>query len=205
MAWGGVAARWCADGGWRDAQAAASQWPSRQTAGWTVHKHSSSCCVVIQTGRALLRFLYTPLHPHPSLSPSQPPPPSTISREVGDGNINFVYIVTGPAGALCLKQSLPYVRMVGAGWPLTQARLAVEVEALRTQARLCPRHVPAVYTFDRALAVVGMQCVPPPHTILRGALVRGEVFPRLSEHVAHFLAATLFNTSFLALSPQAFQ
>uniref|UniRef100_A0A1D1ZU24 Methylthioribose-1-phosphate isomerase n=1 Tax=Auxenochlorella protothecoides TaxID=3075 RepID=A0A1D1ZU24_AUXPR len=135
--------------------------------------------------------------------------PSTASewdvREVGDGNINFVYIVTGPAGALCLKQSLPYVRMVGAGWPLTQARLAVEVEALRTQARLCPRHVPAVYTFDRALAVVGMQCVPPPHTILRGALVRGEVFPRLSEHVAHFLAATLFNTSFLALSPQAFQ
>lgn len=142
----------------------------------------------------------------PSLPlPLPTPSPSTISREVGDGNINFVYIVTGPAGALCLKQSLPYVRMVGAGWPLTQARLAVEVEALRTQARLCPRHVPAVYTFDRALAVVGMQCVPPPHTILRGALVRGEVFPRLSEHVAHFLAATLFNTSFLALSPQAFQ
>lgn len=42
--------------------------------------------------------------------------------EVGDGNINFVYILSGPAGALCLKQALPYVRCVGEGWPLTQVR-----------------------------------------------------------------------------------
>ena len=41
-------------------------------------------------------------------------------REVGDGNINFVYILEGPAGALCLKQALPYVRVVGEDWPLTQ-------------------------------------------------------------------------------------
>ncbi len=41
-------------------------------------------------------------------------------KEVGDGNINFVYIVEGPAGALCVKQSLPFVRCVGDGWPLTQ-------------------------------------------------------------------------------------
>ena len=41
-------------------------------------------------------------------------------REVGDGNINFVYIVEGPTGALCVKQSLPFVRCVGDSWPLTQ-------------------------------------------------------------------------------------
>lgn len=42
--------------------------------------------------------------------------------EVGDGNINFVYILSGPAGQLCLKQALPFVRCVGEGWPLTQVR-----------------------------------------------------------------------------------
>ena len=40
--------------------------------------------------------------------------------QVGDGNINFVFIVEGPAGALCIKQALPYVRCVGESWPLTQ-------------------------------------------------------------------------------------
>ena len=41
-------------------------------------------------------------------------------QEVGDGNINFVYIVKGPGGAVCLKQGLPFVR-IAQDWPLTQA------------------------------------------------------------------------------------
>ena len=43
--------------------------------------------------------------------------------EVGDGNINFVYIVKGPTGAVCLKQGLPFVRIAGDSWPLTQVGL----------------------------------------------------------------------------------
>ncbi len=39
---------------------------------------------------------------------------------MGDGNINFVYILEGPAGALCVKQALPYVRCIGESWPLSQ-------------------------------------------------------------------------------------
>jgi 5-methylthioribose kinase len=42
---------------------------------------------------------------------------------VGDGNINFVYIVEGPNGGVCVKQALPYVRCVGESWPLTQVRM----------------------------------------------------------------------------------
>ncbi len=44
--------------------------------------------------------------------------------QVGDGNINFVFIVEGPAGGICVKQALPYVRCVGESWPLTQVRRA---------------------------------------------------------------------------------
>ena len=43
-------------------------------------------------------------------------------REVGDGNINYVYIVEGPAGGLVLKQGLPYLR-IAHDWPLTQVLL----------------------------------------------------------------------------------
>ncbi len=52
-----------------------------------------------------------------------PPGPGGYAvREVGDGNINFVWILQGAQGALVLKQSLPFVRCVGESWPLTQVR-----------------------------------------------------------------------------------
>ena len=55
-------------------------------------------------------------------------------REVGDGNINFVYIVEGPAGALCVKQGPPYVRIMQS-WALTQVNIipaCTEANALPT-------------------------------------------------------------------------
>ena len=49
-------------------------------------------------------------------------PPSATHvqvREVGDGNINFVFILEGPGGALCVKQGHAYVRIMKS-WALTQ-------------------------------------------------------------------------------------
>jgi hypothetical protein len=42
---------------------------------------------------------------------------------VGDGNINYVYVLEGPAGSLCLKQGHPYVRIMKS-WKLTQVTSA---------------------------------------------------------------------------------
>ena len=43
--------------------------------------------------------------------------------EVGDGNLNLVFVCKdGNGDGICLKQSLPYVRLVGEGWPLTPER-----------------------------------------------------------------------------------
>lgn len=40
-------------------------------------------------------------------------------REVGDGNINYVFIIEGPKGSLVIKQGLDYIRIVK-DWKLTQ-------------------------------------------------------------------------------------
>lgn len=45
------------------------------------------------------------------------------SGEIGDGNINYVYVVEGPKGAVVVKQGLPYIRCVGESWPLSQASI----------------------------------------------------------------------------------
>ena len=44
-------------------------------------------------------------------------------REIGDGNLNLVFLLGDATGrGLVLKQALPYVRMTGEGWPMTPER-----------------------------------------------------------------------------------
>jgi 5-methylthioribose kinase len=71
-------------------------------------------------------------------------PDTWTTREVGDGNINFVYIVQGQSDAIVVKQALPYVRCVGESWPLTPDRARLEAEALMEGASHCPTNVPKV-------------------------------------------------------------
>ena len=59
-------------------------------------------------------------------------------REVGDGNLNLVFIVEGPTGGLVVKQALPYVRLVGESWPLPLERSWYEYNALVEEARYAP-------------------------------------------------------------------
>jgi 5-methylthioribose kinase len=119
--------------------------------------------------------------------------------EVGDGNINFVYIIHGPAGSLCVKQALPYVRCVGEDWPLSQDRIRIEAAALMEEAKHCPAHVPKLYHFDATMSVLVMQYLPPPHVILRRGVIEGEMYPALGGQLAQLLAKMLFKTSLLAL------
>ncbi|XBI59862.1 hypothetical protein VPH35_040867 [Triticum aestivum] len=118
-------------------------------------------------------------------------------KEVGDGNLNFVYIVTSDAGSVVVKQALPYIRCVGDSWPMTRERAYFEASALREHGRLCPDHVPEVYHFDRAMSLIGMRYIKPPHIILRKGLIAGVEYPLLAEHMADYMAKTLFFTSLL--------
>jgi 5-methylthioribose kinase len=127
-----------------------------------------------------------------------PPGGWTIS-EVGDGNLNLVFIVKGSAGGIAVKQALPYVRLVGESWPLPLSRSHYECRALRHQARLAPKLVPAVLHQNEALALVAMELLEP-HIIMRKGLVAGTIYPRFVDDITTFLARTLFFSSDLAVS-----
>src|SRR5579885_3504090 len=75
-------------------------------------------------------------------------------REVGDGNLNLVFIVEGPAGSVVVKQALPYVRLVGESWPLPLERSWFEYNALVEHARYAPRLTPKIFHFDREQAMI---------------------------------------------------
>ncbi|KAL2477305.1 Methylthioribose kinase [Forsythia ovata] len=121
-------------------------------------------------------------------------------KEVGDGNLNFVYIVISPSGSFVIKQALPYIRLIGESWPLTKDRAYFEATTLKEHGRLCPDHVPEVYHFDRLMSLIGMRYIEPPHIILRKGLIAGIEYPLLAEHISDYMAKTLFYTSLLYLT-----
>ncbi|WP_119270937.1 S-methyl-5-thioribose kinase [Taklimakanibacter deserti] len=118
-------------------------------------------------------------------------------EEVGDGNLNLVFIVRSPKTAVVVKQALPYVRLVGDSWPLPLSRSYYEHMALVEQGKHAPKLVPKVYHFDRNLALIVMEYLSP-HIIMRKGLIRGIEYPLFASHIAEFMAQTLFNTSPLA-------
>lgn len=114
--------------------------------------------------------------------------------EVGDGNLNLVFIIKGPKGGLVVKQALPYVRLVGESWPLPLDRAYFEYQALKVQTECAPHLVPKLYHFDTMLAATVMELLSP-HIILRKGLIKGIRYPKLSKDLAEFCALNLFKTS----------
>lgn len=122
--------------------------------------------------------------------------------EVGDGNLNFVYIVSGRENIqIVIKQALPFVRCFGEDWPLTLDRAMYENEALREHQALAGKHlVPTVYNFDKQNAIIAMEYILPPSIILRKHLINGTKLPKIATDLGNYMAKTLFHTSALALS-----
>lgn len=126
-------------------------------------------------------------------------PASWEIREVGDGNLNLVFIVTGATGSVVVKQALPYVRMVGESWPLPLYRAHFEYYALVRQAKRAPGIAPEVFYFDKPQALIVMEYLYP-HTILRRKLIKGERVAQLGETIGRFCARTAFRGSELSLA-----
>lgn len=120
-------------------------------------------------------------------------------REVGDGNLNLVFIVEGDKGAAIVKQALPYVRLVGDSWPLPLKRAFFEYHALKRQAERDPGRVPEIYHFDETQALIIMEFLSP-HIILRQALIEARALPDLATDLGRYLARTLFRGSDLSMT-----
>ncbi|WP_375314385.1 S-methyl-5-thioribose kinase [Bradyrhizobium sp. A5] len=126
-------------------------------------------------------------------------PVSWSITEVGDGNLNLVFIVKGDRGGVAVKQALPYVRLVGESWPLPLSRAHYEFLALSRQAELAPGLVPALLHHNETLALTVMELLEP-HIIMRKGLVAATQYPRFVDDITTFMARTLYFTSDLVVS-----
>ena len=119
--------------------------------------------------------------------------------EIGDGNLNFVYIVKSDKKSIILKQAVPFLRCVGEEYPLSRIRMSFEIEALKIEKKICHDLVPEIFYSSHDMSLVVMQNLDN-HKILRGEMIERKIFPLLSEHISDFLADTLFYTSDFYLS-----
>lgn len=125
-------------------------------------------------------------------------------REVGDGNLNLVFVVRDDPDrpGIVLKQSLPYVRVHGESWPLTIERVRHEADAYRAYAPFAGDVIPYIHGFDADGYVLAMEDLATLR-IWRGALNDGEVHDGAAEALGRFVARIAFWTSDAALDPEA--
>ncbi|MBZ9936215.1 S-methyl-5-thioribose kinase [Mesorhizobium sp. BR1-1-16] len=114
--------------------------------------------------------------------------------EVGDGNLNLVFLIDGPDGSLCVKQSLPYVRAAGESWPLPLDRAFFEQSYYRAVAPVSEGLTPRFYYYQPELYALVMERLSP-HIILRRGLIEGRRYPGAAAAVAEFAARATFATS----------
>ena len=126
----------------------------------------------------------------------------TEVNEVGDGNLNLVFIVSDSSGrSVVLKQALPYVRLVGPDWPMTPHRAAKEANALATHSALTPGLVPQTFFYDHERFIIGMEDLSD-FRVWRGALMEGLRHEGVASQMGDYVAHVAFGTSVLAVDAE---
>lgn len=121
--------------------------------------------------------------------------------EIGDGNLNVVYRVSGPDRSVIVKQAPPYLRVVGDAWPLTQDRVRIEAECLRLHGGLAPGRVPDLLHLDLEQAAMVLEDLHG-HTVWRTSLMAGQHVPGVAEQIGVYCARTLLGTSDLVMASE---
>jgi len=123
-------------------------------------------------------------------------------KEVGDGNLNLVFIMKDNKGkGIVLKQALPYVRLVGPDWPMTPTRARIEAETTIAHSKYAKDLVPEIYDYDESRYIIAMEDLSD-HVVWRGALNEGFQFEGVAGPLGTYVAKTGFGTSVFTLGQE---
>ena len=120
------------------------------------------------------------------------------AREVSDGNLNTVFIVSGPAGSVCCKQSLPYVR-VDPAWAMPLERTLFEARWMQALSPAVGHQIPELYHLDEGLFLIVMENLAN-HHVLRNALITGVAPAGFAARIGEFVGHASHATSWRALA-----
>lgn len=120
-------------------------------------------------------------------------------HEIGNGNINFIYLVEDGEDQLIVKKDLGFARINPIEFPLSEDRLGYEYKAYLAYREVDQERIPVIHFFSSEKSILCMEYLHP-HVSLREGLLSGKVYPRLAEHLGAYLAKTSYLRSKYHLS-----
>ncbi|MFG1920960.1 S-methyl-5-thioribose kinase [Cryptosporangium sp. NPDC048952] len=134
--------------------------------------------------------------------------PATASgavREVGDGNMNRVFVAVPDdpdIPSVAVKQAPPWIQKLGPSAPMSPERALIEARALRTFAEYAPKQTPTILDVDETRFAFTMEDLSD-LTVLRTALNEGAELGRTSAEVGELVGRVTFATSVAGADPRA--
>ena len=126
---------------------------------------------------------------------------SMTCKEIGDGNLNFVFKVQdGNGSSIIIKQAGGTAR-ISEDMVLDTDRNRIESEILELQGELAPGYVPEIYFYDTVMSACGMQDLSD-HKIMRTAMLEHKVYPKFADQISTFMAQVLMGTTDIVMDHQ---
>lgn len=114
-------------------------------------------------------------------------------KEVGDGNVNYIFRVSNDDASVIVKFADSFIRN-STTRELSTKRNEIENEILKRQAELSPGSVPIVYHYSSEMSCIIMEDMSD-FKVLREAMMKKETFEHFSSKIAQFLYDTLVKTT----------
>lgn len=115
-------------------------------------------------------------------------------KEIGDGNLNYVYRVKNNKKSLIIKQAGIRTRSDSSGRILDINRNKREAEILTYYGKKFPNFAPKIFYIDETMKLFVMEDLKD-YTILRDALIKGKIIAHLPKQITDFIAETSLSTA----------
>lgn len=115
-------------------------------------------------------------------------------KEIGDGNLNYVYRVKNNKKSLIIKQAGVRTRSDSSGRILDINRNKREAEILTYYGKKFPNLAPKIFYIDETMKLFVMEDLKD-YTILRDALIKGKIIAHLPKQITDFIAETSLSTA----------
>lgn len=123
-----------------------------------------------------------------------------ISREIGDGNINYVYKISSKDSkfSVIVKQADKILR--SSGRELDTDRIRIEAEAMMHQGKYKEGMVPKIYLYDEIMHAIIMEDLSE-YEIMRKSLLENNICKNFAENISSFIVDTSLATTDLVIDP----